>query len=149
MSEHESLLPPRGPRRHGLIAERAIESIKHITFTQSKHAGAPGSFWHLSFDHAIFLLNTKTTKVLPPGVSREVAWVFNGNLANIELQKLPRETEATLSVWGCAGWSKVHDSPKGSDQWEIIIWLGRSPVFPKMHVAICPSLAQESTLLAT
>ena len=54
------------------IAVRAIESIKHITFTQLKHAGAPGSFWHLSFDHAIFLLNMKTTKVLPPGVSRKV-----------------------------------------------------------------------------
>ena len=118
------------------IAERAIGSLKHITYTQLKHAGAPGSFWHLSFDHAVFLLNEKTTKTLPPGVSRELAWVFNGDLTNIELQKLPRAAATTIPVWGCAGWSKVHDIPKGSDQWEIIIWLGRSPIFPKMHVVM-------------
>ena len=130
------ILPVSAYTEKAWIAERTIGLVKHITYAQLHHAGAPMADWIYSFDHAITLINARSTSHLPMKISRALAWKLDADFTSVNDQTstIEKAEVAVQPVWGSAAWSKLFKRPKGDQQWEIAQWLGHKQTLPGMDI---------------
>ena len=84
-------------------------------------------------------VGSATHRAPSSGVTRQLAWDLEADFSRLTpkiIAKLPwlLDPSNVIQIWGSAGWSKLHDQPKGQEQWEMVIYNGRNINYPKLHL---------------